>query len=68
MTLIHARYLTIFENLFITIKIILHAFRLLIAGGKSMIKLKVISYHDYFNYGKGINNLYNLCYKALTRW
>jgi hypothetical protein len=67
MTLIHVRYLIIFENLSITIKITSHAFRLLIAGGKPVIKLKIISYHGYFDYSKGINNLYSLCHKALTR-
>jgi hypothetical protein len=68
MTLVYARYLTIFENLSTTIKITSHAFRLLIAGGKPMIKSKVISCHGCFGYGKGINNPYGLYREALTRW
>jgi hypothetical protein len=67
MTLIYAKYLIIFKNLSITIKIISYIFRLFIVDGKFIIKLKVISYYNYFNYNKSINNLYSLYHKALTR-
>jgi hypothetical protein len=67
MTLIYTKYLIIFENLSTIIKITSYAFRLLIAGGKPVIKSKIISYYNYFSYGKDINNLYNLYHKTLTR-